>query len=165
MDRDRTKALKKALGENIRAARTQQGVTQEQLAKLLDMSTEVYGRMERGLIFPRVERFIDICETLGVSADRLLGLTRSESSRPVAAPVPAPDELSPVTNRFRPLMKKLSATQRVAVRRHMVDLQRLIVTCLDLEPEPEPESPSPRRKQSPRQASSSRPDRGAAGEK
>jgi transcriptional regulator with XRE-family HTH domain len=63
---------KKAFGRNIRQARCRLGLTQEQMAELLDMAPEVYGRMERGLILPRLERFVAICRALGESPDRLI---------------------------------------------------------------------------------------------
>jgi transcriptional regulator with XRE-family HTH domain len=63
---------KRTLGRNIRQARSRLGLTQEQMAELIDMAPEVYGRMERGHIVPRLERFVAICRVLGESPDRLI---------------------------------------------------------------------------------------------
>lgn len=63
---------KKTLGRNIRQARCRLGLTQEQMAERIDMAPEVYGRMERGHIAPRLERFVAICRVLGESPDRLI---------------------------------------------------------------------------------------------
>jgi transcriptional regulator with XRE-family HTH domain len=63
---------KRTLGRNIREARRRLGLTQEQMAELIDMAPEVYGRMERGHIAPRLERFVAICRVLGESPDRLI---------------------------------------------------------------------------------------------
>src|SRR3954465_13557908 len=70
---DRDDARRKLLGANMRTARLQLGLTQEHVADRLGISPEVYGRMERGTICRRRERFMDLCEKLTVPADRLLG--------------------------------------------------------------------------------------------
>jgi transcriptional regulator with XRE-family HTH domain len=128
MNNDRVKALRKTLGANIRKARTRLAITQEQMAELLEMSPEVYGRMERGLIFPRVERLVDICEKLGVSSDQLLGLSLLEVATATAV---RQDEWLTVLQRFTPVMPRLTQFQRQAVRRHMTDFQRLLVSFLE----------------------------------
>lgn len=128
MDSERVKVLKKTLGANIRKARTRLGITQEQMAEMLDMSPEVYGRMERGLIFPRVERLVDICAKLGESADQLLGLSLSEVAPALAV---GQEEWFTVMHRFTPVLPRLTQFQRQAVRRHMADFQRLLVTFLE----------------------------------
>jgi DNA-binding XRE family transcriptional regulator len=63
---------KKKLGRNIRQARCRLGLTQEQMAERIDMAPEVYGRMERGLLVPRLERFVAICRVLGEAPGRLI---------------------------------------------------------------------------------------------
>jgi transcriptional regulator with XRE-family HTH domain len=131
MDNERVKALRKTLGANIRKARTRLAITQEQMAEQLGMSPEVYGRMERGLIFPRVERLVDICEKLGVSSDQLLGLSLLELATAAAV---RQDEWLTVLHRFTPVMPRLTQFQRQAVRRHMTDFQRLLVSFLEPQP-------------------------------
>lgn len=64
----------KKLGSSIRHARMRKGLSQEQVAKRIDMSSEAYGRMERGAYMPKLDRVMDICRVLGESPDRLLGL-------------------------------------------------------------------------------------------
>lgn len=63
---------KRKLGRNIRQARCRLGLTQEQMAERIDMAPEVYGRLERGLLVPRLERFVAICRVLGEAPDRLI---------------------------------------------------------------------------------------------
>jgi transcriptional regulator with XRE-family HTH domain len=63
---------KKTLGRNIRQARYRLGLTQAQMAERIDMAPEVYGRMERGYLVPRLERFVAICRVLGESPDQLI---------------------------------------------------------------------------------------------
>jgi transcriptional regulator with XRE-family HTH domain len=131
MNKDRVKALRKTLGANIRKARTRLSITQEQMAEQLEMSPEVYGRMERGLIFPRVERLVDICEKLGVSSDQLLGLSVLEVATATAV---RQDEWLKLLQRFTPVMPRLTQLQRKAVRRHLTDFHRLLVTFVEPKP-------------------------------
>jgi len=131
MNDERVEALRKTLGANIRKARTRLAITQEQMAEQLEMSPEVYGRMERGLIFPRVERLVDICEKLGVSSDQLLGLSLLELATVGAV---RQDEWLTVLHRFTPMMPRLTQFQRRAVRRHMTDFQRLLGSFLEPQP-------------------------------
>lgn len=65
--------LKKKLGANMRKARHRQGLTQEEVAASIDIPTEVYGRMERGAMVPRLELFVTLCGRLGATPDQLLG--------------------------------------------------------------------------------------------
>ncbi|MBN1210563.1 MAG: helix-turn-helix transcriptional regulator [Myxococcaceae bacterium] len=122
------RSLKKLLGANIRKARRRLGTTQEQMAELLRMSPEVYGRLERGLIFPRMERFVDICEKLGESPDRLLGFTAPEAL--AAKPATRQDEWLSVMQRLTPVMPRLTSPQSMAVRRHVLGLHRLLTTFI-----------------------------------
>ncbi len=71
---------KRTLGRNIRQARCRLGLTQEQMAERIDMAPEVYGRMERGHIVPRLERFVAICRVLGESPDRLISRPDEEKA-------------------------------------------------------------------------------------
>ncbi|WP_224362451.1 helix-turn-helix domain-containing protein [Hyalangium versicolor] len=75
---------KRTLGRNIRQARCRLGLTQEQMAERIDMAPEVYGRMERGHIVPRLERFVAICRVLGESPDRLISQPGREDTLPQA---------------------------------------------------------------------------------
>jgi transcriptional regulator with XRE-family HTH domain len=76
---------KRTLGRNIRQARCRLGLTQEQMAERIDMAPEVYGRMERGLIVPRLERFVAICRVLGESPDRLISRPDEEEAADTSA--------------------------------------------------------------------------------
>lgn len=78
---------KRTLGRNIRQARHRLGLTQEQMAERIDMAPEVYGRMERGHLVPRLERFVALCRVLGESPDRLIA-PRGGGEEGEAAPSP-----------------------------------------------------------------------------
>jgi transcriptional regulator with XRE-family HTH domain len=68
--------IARALGANIRQARCRQDLTQAQMAELIGMSVEMYGRMERGGLLPSMEMFVKLCRALGVQAGQLVGFPR-----------------------------------------------------------------------------------------
>ena len=61
-----------AVGKRIRAARERAGYTQEELAAELGMSPTHISVLERGVKPPKLETFVNIANTLAVSADTLL---------------------------------------------------------------------------------------------
>jgi transcriptional regulator with XRE-family HTH domain len=71
--------FKKMLGANLRKARRRQGLTQEQVAASIDLPAEVYERIERGAMMPRMELFVTLCNRLDATPDQLLGFSRSRS--------------------------------------------------------------------------------------
>lgn len=132
---DRDDARRKLLGANLRKARLRLGLTQGHVADLLGISPEVYGRMERGTIFPRMERFMDLCEKLSVPPDRLLGYASADPLPTGAVP---PEEWSTLLQRFMPVTQKLTPPQLLSLRRYMVDLNRLLTGFVDQRPEQPP---------------------------
>ena len=66
--------LAAGLGAVARAARTHAGLTQADVAELVNLAPEVYGRLERGKMLPSVPTLRRLCVSLGISADLLLGL-------------------------------------------------------------------------------------------
>ncbi|MFL5348576.1 MAG: helix-turn-helix domain-containing protein [Hyalangium sp.] len=103
---------KKKLGRNIRQARCRLGLTQEQMAERIDMAPEVYGRMERGHIVPRLERFVAICRVLGESPDRLI----SRPDEPEAADA-IPKARAGTRASINAFKKSLAANVRAARKR------------------------------------------------
>ena len=61
------------LGNIIKKAREQAGLTQEELAGLIGISRTAIARYELGEIEPKIRNLIAIAETLNVSIDYLLG--------------------------------------------------------------------------------------------
>lgn len=61
-----------ALGERIRKARKQKGLTQEQLAEACNLSTAHIGHIERGTRALSLESLITISRVLNVGTDYLL---------------------------------------------------------------------------------------------
>lgn len=72
------KPLSSILGLAVRNARVRAGLTQEDVAERIGMASEVYGRMERGQMLPRVENLRRLCLVLNVPPHELLGLDPSE---------------------------------------------------------------------------------------
>lgn len=68
------------LGGRLREARNRMGLTQQQVAELVDVPTEVYGRIERGAMLPRLKLLVDICARLNTTPNQVLGF-----SHPVGA--------------------------------------------------------------------------------
>jgi transcriptional regulator with XRE-family HTH domain len=60
------------IGERARAARTRLGLNQSEVAERVGISNEVYGRLERGLMTPRLTTFLRLCDVLGVEPNDLL---------------------------------------------------------------------------------------------
>jgi transcriptional regulator with XRE-family HTH domain len=77
---------------------------------MVDLVTEVYGRIERGGMVPSVPTLVSICRALRISADELLGLAgpngAPRSSEPASEQGERP-ELRPVIR----IMRSLDAGQ------------------------------------------------------
>ncbi len=78
--------LAKQIGKAARAARTALELSQADVAERAEISTEFYGRIERGVTMPSVETLVELATVLEVGADQLLGLDqpRKKKQRAVA---------------------------------------------------------------------------------
>ena len=76
-------------GERIRLTRLQRGLSQENMADLLGLSTTAYGDIERGKTELTVSRLTQIAGLLDTTAIRLL----SDETAPVEPTVRHPDEV------------------------------------------------------------------------
>ncbi len=61
-----------AIGSRIKAARERAGMTQEDLAATIGMSTTHISVLERGVKAPKLETLVNIANALHVSTDMLL---------------------------------------------------------------------------------------------
>jgi transcriptional regulator with XRE-family HTH domain len=77
------------IGERIRHARLQAGLTQPQLAQLLNVSKGIISRWETGLARPSLDRLEPLAARIGVSLEMMLGLapTQEGAYRVRAVPV------------------------------------------------------------------------------
>ena len=66
------------LGLRIHNRRRELGLTQEQLAELMDVSIQMISNLELGKKAIRPENLVKLCGILGVSADYILRGTRSD---------------------------------------------------------------------------------------
>ena len=64
--------IDKRIGERIKQCREQLGLTQEQFAERLGLTTNYISTVERGASFPRCEKLIAIINGLETSADAIL---------------------------------------------------------------------------------------------
>jgi len=67
------------IGQNIKVARAQQGLTQGQLAEALGVETVTVSRIETGAQQPSISRLQQIAEVLGTSLAGLVADSRSDS--------------------------------------------------------------------------------------
>ena len=63
--------IKKELGEKIKRIRKQRGLTQNQLAEIIDISPRNLSNIELGLNFVKAETLDKIIESLNVSTEEL----------------------------------------------------------------------------------------------
>lgn len=69
------KSMLKRLGENLRAARQQAGLTQEALGDLIGSDRDYVGEVERGSINMSATRLIETAWALGITpADLMAGI-------------------------------------------------------------------------------------------
>lgn len=88
----------KNVGGRIKAARECAHLTQEQLAAAIGCTTQHISAIERGQKTPRLDTFVTIANTLGVSADLLLQDSLEHTAPPLAgefaaAVAPLPEDL------------------------------------------------------------------------
>lgn len=127
MDKKPAKNPKKLLGPNIREARSRLNISQARLAEMLEMSTEVLGRMERKEVLPRLERFVLLCEILGTTPNQMLGFTPGLSNPQGPRMSPAYDEMMTLMRHFVIEMEsQLAEDERKELMQIFAHLQRLI---------------------------------------
>ena len=61
-----------SIGANMRMFRIEKSLRQEDIAERAGLSANYIGMIERGEKIPSLEKFIDICNALHVSADQIL---------------------------------------------------------------------------------------------
>ena len=75
--------MKLNIGENIKELRHKKGITQDQLAAVLDVSNQSVSRWELGICYPDIELLPVIANYFNVTLDDLMGMQqiRSEATR------------------------------------------------------------------------------------
>ena len=110
-------SLARHLGQVARQARTRAGLTQEEVAERMGLATEVYGRLERGHMLPRLPTLMRLCRTLVLDANALLGFA---SLHPPAWLLPT--AASPPVSHGPPALRRLLRTLRGLTPRHLAVL-------------------------------------------
>ncbi|KFA91013.1 hypothetical protein Q664_25210 [Archangium violaceum Cb vi76] len=103
--------LSKALGDAAREARLKASLTQADVAERIGVATEVYGRLERGLLMPSVPTLRRICLALHLSADALLALSSPHPPIWEEPPPPSSEQEPPAMRRLLRNVRKLNSTQ------------------------------------------------------
>ena len=76
--------LRRAISRTAKEARTHLRLTQSEVADVLGMAPEVYGRIERGEFMPSVLTLVNVASVLRVTPDQLLGWSELQAKeRPV----------------------------------------------------------------------------------
>lgn len=75
--------MKITLGENLRALRNKDGVTQEQLAEALEVSPQAVSRWENGAAFPDISVLPVIANFFDVTVDYILGVDTAHRQKEI----------------------------------------------------------------------------------
>jgi len=78
------KLLVQAIGAGARQGRKALCLTQADVAEVVNIASEVYGRLERGLMMPSVPTLRSLCLALAIPADVLLLLPNATEMIPAA---------------------------------------------------------------------------------
>lgn len=57
---------------SLKAARANKGLTQKEVAKVIDVTPKTYGSWEKGATMPKPNKINPLCELLGVKYDDIL---------------------------------------------------------------------------------------------
>ena len=71
-----------AIGERLAQLRKDRGITQKEMAKKLDVTQSMVSDYENGIFRIHGDLIVKIAKVLDVSADELLGLNKTQGSKP-----------------------------------------------------------------------------------
>jgi DNA-binding XRE family transcriptional regulator len=95
-------------------ARGEAALTQADVAERVGVATEVYGRMERGGLLPRLSTFTKLCRVLRTDANGMLGLSPSAPVQGLGTSRRPPEEPAPVRRLLR-LVRVMNREQLAAL--------------------------------------------------
>jgi len=112
-------SARQGFATRVRALRIKKGLTQEQLAELVDKTTEHISFLERAERSPSFEMMIDLANALDTTLSSLLGNEQNESGpgleealsvQVISSPLPQPaQETAPVEQQRRSDLERLNA--------------------------------------------------------
>ena len=115
--------LARTLGETAREARKREGPTQADVAERIGVATEVYGRLERGLLMPSVPTLRRLCMALRLAADALLSLGPG-TTPPWTETLPTAEQEDPQLRRLLRHLRKLEPEELRALSNVAATLRR-----------------------------------------
>lgn len=80
------------LGSKIKALRDSRGITQSELAKILNVKNTVISNWEKNINKPNVEYIANLCAVFSVSADYFFDLPQQQKNSPDAEPPVSEEE-------------------------------------------------------------------------
>lgn len=72
--------LFKSIGRVLAQRRESKGLTQEQVAEVLQIGTEAVSRMERGITMPTIQRMAELADIYGCGIEELVIATSTRTS-------------------------------------------------------------------------------------
>jgi transcriptional regulator with XRE-family HTH domain len=107
--------LAATIGAVAKQARQRAGYTQADIAEAMGTHTEVYGRIERGLLVPRVAKLLHLCRILGIGPQELVGFSPLEPSQSVPEASALPLGVNDTPEK-RLLLRRLARLDRPRVK-------------------------------------------------
>ena len=77
-----------SFADNLKQLRSEQQLSQEELAGMLDVSRQAVSKWEQGIGYPEVETLLLLSEKLNVSLDRLMSTEPAQAEMPKKRPLP-----------------------------------------------------------------------------
>lgn len=74
-------SAKEQFSHRLKLLRKSQGVSQDQLAKLIERSVDTISHLERGLSFPNAETFDRICSALSIPPREFFSVTLEDGEK------------------------------------------------------------------------------------
>jgi transcriptional regulator with XRE-family HTH domain len=105
----------RSIGRAARQARRARRLTQEDVADRVGVSTQFYGRIERGYALPSVTTLRRMLDVLDLRADDLLGVAGIEATSDDDAPVQAQAQTETENPHLRRLMRYLRRASPVTL--------------------------------------------------
>lgn len=116
--------LRASISRTAREARLRAGLTQDEVAASIGITSEVYGRLERGQMLPSVPSLLRLCRTLELSANTLLGLeVATRPKRSAGRPAYTWGEQDPALRRLLLRLQSLDEPAREALL-HVASVMR-----------------------------------------
>lgn len=111
------KELRQQYGDKVAKLRRERGMTQEQLAELIDKTTDYISLLERGKRSPSFEVILDLADALDCPIHHLMNFTSAGDSQMIVETVISkpvnPDEVIPVKDAVVSMSKRDQDLQRL----------------------------------------------------